>query len=132
MLDAADPSRVEAVLDWEMTTVGDPMADLGLTLCYWQQYFVGQDGRAAINGVPDLPGWFGRDQLLARYEERTGRRLAHVDWHEILGIFKLAVIVQQIYYRFHKGQTNDSRFQHFDQRTRGLVEWAAANMERLR
>ena len=132
MLDAADPSRVEAVLDWEMTTVGDPMADLGLTLCYWQQYFVGQDGRAAINGVPDLPGWFGRDRLLARYEERTGRKLANVEWHEILGIFKLAVIVQQIYYRFHKGQTKDMRFQHFDRRTRGLVEWAAANMERAR
>ena len=110
--------RVEAVLDWEMTTIGDPLADLGLTMCYWSW--------ASMTAVTSQPGWYTRDQFLQRYAERTGRDLTHIRYHEVLGIFKLAVILQQIYYRFQRGQTRDERFRTFDGRVRELVRLAAS------
>jgi aminoglycoside phosphotransferase (APT) family kinase protein len=118
---------VGAVLDWEMTTIGDPLADLGLTMCYWTWASVAADDdpHPATPGLTAQPGWYTRDQFLQRYAERTGRDLAHVRYHEILGIFKLAVILQQIYYRFARGQTQDERFRTFDRRVRGLIRMAA-------
>jgi len=116
--------RVEAVLDWEMTTIGDPLADLGLTMCYWTW--------AGMTAVTSQPGWYTRDQFLQRYAEQTGRDLTHIRYHEVLGIFKLAVILQQIYYRFHHGQTRDERFRAFDQRVRELIELAASLIEKER
>ena len=118
--------RVEAVLDWEMTTLGDPLADLGLTLCYWTwaSKAAADDPHPATPVITLQPGWFTRDEFLHRYATRTGRDVTDVGYHEVLGIFKLAVILQQIYYRFHVGQTQDERFRHFDRRVRGLVKLA--------
>jgi len=126
--------RVEAVLDWEMTTVGDPLADLGLTMCYWTWAGIAaeDDPHPATPGVTSQPGWYTRDQFLQRYAERTGRDLAHIRYHEVLGLFKLAVILQQIYYRFHQGQTQDPRFRTFDRRVRGLIRLAASLIEKER
>jgi aminoglycoside phosphotransferase (APT) family kinase protein len=123
--------QVEAVLDWEMTTIGDPLADLGLTMCYWTWASVaaGDDPHPATPGLTAQPGWYTRDQFLHRYAEQTGRDLTHIRFHEILGIFKLAVILQQIFYRFHQGQTRDERFRAFDRRVRGLIRLAASLME---
>jgi len=120
--------RVEAVLDWEMTTIGDPLADLGLTLCYWTWASVAaeDDPHPATPNVTAQPGWYSRDQFLQRYAELTGRDLTHIRYYEILGIFKLAVILQQIYYRFHLGQTQDERFRTFDRRVDGLIRLAAS------
>ena len=118
-------SLVEAVLDWEMATIGDPLSDLGLTLCYWT-WATDPEVRAA--GIPALsarPGWYTRDQLVARYAERTGRDVTHIGYYEVLGVFKLAVIIQQIYCRFHRGQTHDERFENFGARARGLAKRAA-------
>ncbi len=123
---------VEAVLDWEMATIGDPLADLGLTMCYWAWASVAA-ADAPHPATPDLtsqPGWYTRGQFLQRYAERTGRDLTHIRYHEVLGIFKLAVILQQIYYRFHRGQTQDERFRTFDRRVRGLIRLAAELTER--
>jgi aminoglycoside phosphotransferase (APT) family kinase protein len=114
--------RVEAVLDWEMTTIGDPLADLGLTICYWSW--------AGMTAVTSQDGWYTRDQFLQRYAERTGRDLTHIRYHEVLGLFKLSVILQQIYYRFHRGQTQDERFRTFDRRVRGLIRLAASLVEK--
>jgi aminoglycoside phosphotransferase (APT) family kinase protein len=114
--------RVEAVLDWEMTTIGDPLADLGLTMCYWSW--------ASMTAVTSQAGWYTRDRFLQRYAQRTGRDLTHIRYHEVLGIFKLAVILQQIYYRFHRGQTRDERFRTFDQRVRGLIRLAESVIEK--
>ena len=124
--------RVEAVLDWEMATIGDPLADLGLTMCYWTWASVAaeDDPHPATPNVTAQPGWHTRDQFLQRYAERTGRDLTHIRYHEILGIFKLAVILQQIYYRFHQGQTRDERFRTFDRRVRGLIRLAASLVEK--
>ena len=118
MLNAEDPGKIEAVLDWEMTTVGDPLADLGLTLCYWTL--------GSSSGRNDSPGWYSREQLLARYADKTGRDVSGIAYYEVLGVFKLAVILQQIYYRFVKGQTRDERFRGFDSRVKGLIETASA------
>jgi aminoglycoside phosphotransferase (APT) family kinase protein len=123
--------RVEAVLDWEMTTIGDPLADLGLTMCYWTWASVAaeDDPHPATPALTSQPGWYTRDQFLQRYAERTGRDLTDIRYHEVLGIFKLAVILQQIYYRFHRGQTQDERFRTFDRRVRGLIRLASSLIE---
>ncbi len=122
-----DAGRVEAVLDWEMTTLGDPLADLGLTLCYWTWASLAQqdDPHPATPVITTQPGWFTRDQFIERYATKTGRDVTHLPWHEVLGVFKLAVILQQIYYRFHVGQTTDERFRGFDRRVKSLVRMAA-------
>jgi aminoglycoside phosphotransferase (APT) family kinase protein len=125
---------VEAVLDWEMTTIGDPLADLGLTMCYWTWASAAaeDDPHPATPGLTSQPGWYTRDQFLHRYAERTGRDLTHIRYHEVLGLFKLAVILQQIYYRFHRGQTRDERFRTFNRRVRGLIRQAASLIEKER
>lgn len=124
----ASGNRVEAVLDWEMATLGDPLADLGLALCYWTWAAVAaeDDPHPATPALTSEPGWLTRDELLDRYARQTGRDLTHIRYHEILGIFKLAVILQQIFYRFHRGQTRDERFRTFDRRVRGLIRLAAS------
>lgn len=127
---ADDMSRVEAVLDWEMTTVGDPLVDLGLTLCYWDP----PDANVREGPVPCLttgPGWWTRSDLIAEYSRRTGRDLSALPFHEVLGIFKLAVIIQQIYYRWFKGQTRDERFAKFNVRVDSLVAAACHKVEEI-
>ena len=131
MLRAGAVDRIEAVLDWEMATVGDPLADLGLTLCYWAWADAPQLRARSVPALTSQPGWHTRDQFVQRYAEQTGRDLSHIGYYEVLGIFKLAVILQQIYYRFRRGQTHDARFQNFGERVRGLIELADSLMGRL-
>ncbi|HEV1992869.1 MAG TPA: phosphotransferase family protein [Candidatus Acidoferrum sp.] len=130
MLLAGSPGTIEAVLDWEMTTVGDPLADLGLTLCYWSWASAPSLRARALPAVTSQPGWYTRNRFVARYAELTGRDLTHIGYYEVLGIFKLAVILQQIYYRFRRGQTQDQRFCNFGDRVRGLIELAASLAEK--
>ena len=130
MLDPQHPDRISAVLDWEMATVGDPLSDLGLALCYW--WWVA-DPEMRAGGIPAItasPGWYTRDEFVERYARATGRDVSLLSWHEIFGVFKLAVIIQQIYYRYLRGQTNDPRFGTFDQRVRRLIRTARDLVER--
>jgi aminoglycoside phosphotransferase (APT) family kinase protein len=129
MLDNADPGRVVAVLDWEMATVGDPLVDLGCVMCYWPEAGDPPVRRDALSAITTLPGWFTRAQLVERYARITGRDVSPLGYYEVFGIFKIAVVLQQIYFRFHRGQTRDERFRNFDQRVRGLVEIAATLAE---
>jgi len=124
-------NRIEAVLDWEMATVGDPLADLGLTLCYWAWMEAPQLRARGLPALTSQPGCYTRDQFVQRYAERTGRDLSQIGYYEVLGMFKLAVILQQIYYRFSRGQTRDARFQNFGEQVRGLVEMADSHMGKL-
>jgi aminoglycoside phosphotransferase (APT) family kinase protein len=124
MFAADSVDRIEAVLDWEMATVGDPLADLGLTLCYWAWADAPQLRARGLPAITSQPGWYTRDQFVERYAERTGRDVSGIAYYEVLGVFKLAVILQQIYFRFRRGQTQDARFQNFGERIRGLVELA--------
>jgi aminoglycoside phosphotransferase (APT) family kinase protein len=130
MLDASDPGRVEAVLDWEMATVGDPLVDLGCVMCYWPEAGDPPVRRDALSDITTLPGWYTRAQLVERYARITGRDVSGLGYYEVFGIFKIAVVLQQIYFRYHRGQTRDERFRNFDQRVRGLVEIAASLAER--
>ena len=131
MVSGGVADRIEAVLDWEMTTVGDPLADAGLTLCYWAWANAPEVRAAGIPAITSQPGWYTREQFIERYSEKTGRDLSGIGYYEVLGVFKLAVIIQQIYYRFWRGQTNDERFRGFGERTRGLVGLAAEMVERF-
>ncbi len=97
MLDPADPSRLVGVFDWEMSAIGDPLVDVGILLCYWVH---------ALPEVTGLPGWFTREEILARY----GCESSEIAVYEVFAVFKLAVVIQQIYARFVRGQTDDPRF----------------------
>ncbi len=132
MLQVDSIDRVEAVLDWEMATIGDPLADLGLTLCYWAWAGARQLRDRGMPAVTSQPGWYTRDQFLERYAKRTGRDLSGIAYYEVLGVFKLAVILQQIYYRFRVGQTRDARFEDFGERVRVLAELAESLAGKLR
>jgi aminoglycoside phosphotransferase (APT) family kinase protein len=102
--------RVNAVLDWEMATIGSPRMDLGTTLGYWVQ--AGDDPRmqGLAFGPTNLPGSPSRAELVDRYQERSGISVGNVDYYRVFGLFKIAVILQQIYARYRKGSTADPRF----------------------
>ena len=104
MLSHDDPSQLVGVFDWEMSAIGDPLVDLGILLCYWVHVASADD--SAIASVTLRPGWFGRDAILERY----GRDVTGIELFEVFAVFKLAVVLQQIYARFVRGQTDDPRF----------------------
>jgi aminoglycoside phosphotransferase (APT) family kinase protein len=128
MLDAGDPDKLVAVLDWEMSTVGDPLVDVGLSLVYWQQLSYPPDAITELGAPGAGRGWFTREQFLQRYADRSGRDVSGIAWYEMLSIFKLAVILQQIYHRYVHGQTRDERFRHLDRRVATLAHAAAERM----
>jgi aminoglycoside phosphotransferase (APT) family kinase protein len=109
MLDATDPCRLVGVFDWEMAALGDPLVDLGILLAYWVA--TAPPGRHdALTTVTTLPGWLAPRELVERYAARSGRDLTLLKFYEVFALFKIAVVVQQIYFRFVNGQTNDPRF----------------------
>lgn len=125
-----DPSRVVAVLDWEMSTIGDPLMDLGTTLAYWVEASDAPALQSLGVGVTALPGNLTRAEVIARYEAATGRAVAHPVFYYAYGLFKVAVIVQQIYARFVKGFTQDVRFAHLDRAVTALGAAAVRAVER--
>lgn len=115
LLDGNDLTRLVAVLDWEMCTLGDPLMDLGTTLAYWVQ---ADDPPALIQaafGPTAVPGSWTRRRLVERYAERTGADIDNMVFYMCFGYYKLGVIVQQIYYRYFKGHTQDPRFARLNQ-----------------
>ncbi|MCB9508059.1 MAG: phosphotransferase family protein [Myxococcales bacterium] len=113
VLDPDDVTRVVALLDWEMATVGDPLMDLGGGLAYWVQPDDDIVMRALRRQPTHLPGMLRRDQVVATYLERSGRSVADFTFYEVFGLFRLAVIAQQIYYRYHHRQTRNPAFRWF-------------------
>jgi aminoglycoside phosphotransferase (APT) family kinase protein len=130
VLDPRDPTRVIGILDWEMSTIGDPLMDLGTALCYWVQADDPEPLKAARFGPTTLPGSFTRRELAERYAEKSGRKLDHVVFYYCFGLFKTAVVVQQIYYRYQQGLTRDPRFADLGQGVHVLAAQAAANLGR--
>lgn len=124
MLDADAPDRLAGVFDWEMSAVGDPLVDLGILLCYWV-HVARAANEPGLSNVTTRPGWFGREQILDRYASRSGRALDSIGFYEVFAVFKLAVVVQQIYARFVRGQTDDPRFARFGERVSMLARMAA-------
>lgn len=113
VLDAADPTVFRGVLDWEMATVGCPLMDLGNTLSYWVQADDDPIARMTRRQPSHLPGMPGRRELVARYCAATGREPDALVFYEVYGVFRLAVILQQIYYRYHHGQTKNPAFKRY-------------------
>ena len=105
ILDPADPGRIAAVLDWEMSTLGDPLADLGLLLVYWQP--TGAAG-AVVPSVTGLPGFPGRSGVVSRYAARTGRDVSALPWYVAFGYFKLACVIAGIVVRQRAGAMADN------------------------
>ncbi|MDQ1729370.1 MAG: hypothetical protein QOD33_1495 [Pyrinomonadaceae bacterium] len=136
LLDPGDPTRIVAVLDWEMSTVGDPLIDLGLLLTYWtMRGHAGSgaaDGNSSLRAVTNGPGWLSREEISERYEVATGRDLGHIVFYETFARFKVAVIIQQIYFRYVRGQTRDERFRNFDGLVRELAHEALELAEQSR
>jgi aminoglycoside phosphotransferase (APT) family kinase protein len=102
--------KIVGVLDWEMATIGDPLLDLGCSLGYWVQSDDPADFQAAGTLPTNLPGALTRGEMVKRYSEKTGTPIHDFDFYLCFGFFRLAVIAQQIYYRFYHGQTTDRRF----------------------
>jgi aminoglycoside phosphotransferase (APT) family kinase protein len=126
MLDSTDPGRVVAVFDWDMCTLGDPLADLGTLLSLWIEPGEGLGG-GTQGGMPsNVPGFLTRHEAVERYGERRGVDVSSVPYYYVFGLFKIAVVLQQIYHRYHLGQTRDERFRTFEQIAE-LLFWMAKN-----
>jgi aminoglycoside phosphotransferase (APT) family kinase protein len=110
VLDANDITKIVGVLDWEMCTIGDPLTDLGGALAYWVEAGDPEEMKAIRWAPTDVPGSLTRAQLAQRYAEKTGRDISNLGFYLTFAQFKIAVIVQQIYYRYHQGLTKDERF----------------------
>jgi len=125
VLDDGDWSRVIAVLDWEMATLGDPLMDLGTSLGYW----VDPEDPPALQGLrlspTTLPGNPSRREVAQLYAEKSGRDAGRLVFYYVYGLFKIAVIVQQIYARYKRGLTNDPRFAGLLDAVRGCAVTAA-------
>ena len=110
LLHPENPTRIVAVLDWEMATLGDPLMDLGTTLGYWIEETDPESLRLAAMGPTTLPGTLSRREVVDRYAEYSGREVADSLFYYCFGLFKIAVIVQQMYARYVRGHTRDPRF----------------------
>jgi len=125
-----NPLKIVGVLDWEMATIGDPLMDLGCSLGYWVQSDDRPEFQAAGSLPTNLPGALTRDEMVKRYAEKRGIRIDNFDFYYCFGLFRLAVIVQQIYYRFYHGQTKDERFKMLIMVAHILEEQANKTMEK--
>ncbi|OJF10507.1 phosphotransferase family protein [Couchioplanes caeruleus] len=115
VLDRADPTRPIGLLDWELATVGDPLVDLANALGYWVQPGDGPMLRLFRRQPTHLPGMMTREQVVAHYCARTGATVTHAEWawYQVFGLFRVAVIAQQVYQRYLSGQTTNKKFRLF-------------------
>ena len=117
-------TEIVGVLDWEMATVGDPLMDLGCSLGYWVQANDPPVLQAMRLCATNAPGNFTRRQLADRYAQKTGRSLEHLSFYYAFGLFKIAVIAQQLYRRFKDGKSNDQRLVALGMAVAGLLQMA--------
>jgi aminoglycoside phosphotransferase (APT) family kinase protein len=110
VLDPHDPVKIIGVLDWEMATIGNPLMDLGNSMAYWIQKDDPPEMQALRLMPTNMEGALTRDELVARYAYMRGETVDSFDFYYCFGLFRLAVIAQQIYYRYYHGQTTDERF----------------------
>jgi len=119
-----DPSKMIAIFDWDMCTLGDPLSDVGALLTYWTQ----ADDPPLVQLTTTMPvgdyGFLTRQELAERYAEKSGRDLSDISFYHALGVFRLTVIAQQIYIRYVRGQTKDERFAGLGQVVEALAQTA--------
>jgi aminoglycoside phosphotransferase (APT) family kinase protein len=129
VLDPNELTKIIGVLDWEMCTIGDPLTDLGSALAYWIDASDPPEILETRWGPTTYPGTLTRAQLVQRYAEKTGRDVSEMAFYLVFARFKIAVIVQQIYYRYHQGLTQDKRFATMPQRIHLLLRAALRTAE---
>lgn len=125
LLEQDDLTRVVAVLDWEMATVGDPLFDLAVSLGYWVNRNDPEELRSVLPTVTIEAGFITREEFMERYAQQSGRDLSSMHFYMTFAYFKMAVIIQQIYVRWKRGQTQDPRFAAFGQRVHHLILYTA-------
>lgn len=122
ILDESDPCRIRAVLDWEICALGDPLMDLGSALAYWIEEDDPPQLKSLLMQPSNAPGMLSRREILDLYSEKTGLDTSNFGFYQVYGCWRVAVILQQIYYRFYHGQTADPRFRHFGMAVQNLGE----------
>lgn len=132
ILDANDPMTIAAVLDWEIAALGDPLMDLGAALAYWIQ----ADDPPALHALKkqpsDAPGMLTRAQVVERYAQKTGAAIKDPTFYYVYGVFRLAVIAQQIYYRYFHKQTSNDMYALFGPGAKGLGQYCRVVIDRGR
>ncbi len=121
LLDPANPARTVAVLDWDMSTRGEPLMDFGELLCLWGEK---GDGGESLHGR--MPTWHAgfmtRREAAERYARTSGADVSDLHWYVVFNVFRFAVILQQIYIRFTRGQTHDERFRDMGAAVNAITE----------
>jgi aminoglycoside phosphotransferase (APT) family kinase protein len=120
-----DLTRIVGVLDWEMSTVGDPLIDLGTALSYWVEAGDDELLKSVAFGPTTAEGTLTRREVALRYAARSGRDVSHIGFYYAFALFKTAVVAQQIYARYKKGLTTDERFGAFIYGVRALAAQAS-------
>jgi aminoglycoside phosphotransferase (APT) family kinase protein len=128
MLAPDDAGRVAAVLDWEMSTLGDPLADVGLFLLYWGQ----SEAQIIATGqaIDEQAGFASRDEVVELYAKETGRDVDNLDFYVVFAFYKLAIIVEGIAARYRMGKTLGEGFEHMGQMVKSLVDEALEQANR--
>ncbi len=121
VLDGTDITKILGVLDWEMCTIGDSLTDLGTTLAYWADPTDPDELKQNLSDVTTHPGSFTRAELVQHYAKKTACDVSQIAFYLAFARFKLAVIVQQIFYRYHQGLTQDPRFATLPERIVALL-----------
>ena len=129
LLDPLDPGRLVAIFDWEMCALGDPLVDLGILLAYWTPTALTAQPDA-LTTVTGRPGYLTKDAIVERYAARSGRDVSAIRFYETFALFKIAVVLQQIFYRYTRGQTDDPRFSGLGDRVVWLAQEARNLAER--
>ncbi len=125
-------SEINAILDWEMCTLGDPLMDLGTSIAYWMMPSDGPIAQVLLSPTL-LDGNPSRTELVHQYSLKSGRDINDIVFYYVYGLFKIAVIVQQIYYRYHSGLTQNKKFAHLDKACQAFCQmgWQAVQKNRI-
>lgn len=129
IIDAQEPFAIKAVLDWEISALGDPLMDLGAALVYWIEPGDPAALKALKKQPSDAPGMLTRREVIEHYAQCSGREISDFTFYYVYGIFRLAVIAQQIYYRYYHGQTSNQAFAMYGGGARALGHYARAMIE---
>ena len=128
VLFSRDLTAIEAVVDWEMATLGDPLTDLGLLYVYHER---ASTTDSVMPNFPAEQGFLGPDEMIERYAGRSGRNLSELDWYIAFGYFKLGVIAAGIHARFQQGKTVGTGFEVFEALRDATLDAAADRLSRI-
>ncbi|MCH6264639.1 phosphotransferase family protein [Neobacillus citreus] len=122
MFSSNNPGEVVGVFDWELSTIGDPLTDLASAIAYWTQP---DEENSGLTSVTTNPGFLSRKEMLERYAQKSGRDISNIDYYLTFAFYKIAVILQQLYYRWSIGEAPDERFGKLDTGIKNLLNMAA-------